>query len=291
MRVTSQLLAERFLSNLRQIQTRMDKTNLQMTTGRKFQRPEDDPVGAYRSLRISSLLEGVRQYLKNVADASNMLEVAEMYVSQTVQSVHRIRELAVNLNNGTYSDSDRMATLEELREIRGNIIELANANYAGRYIFAGQKTQVKPFTVDPDTGDVVYNGDTNQVLFEIDDGVLIAVNSPGSSVFGQLFKNIDQLIANIESGTRLDDDLAAIDQSLDHLISSQADLGARMKRVEMSRTRLTDVELSLEKLQTENEQIDLAEAIMTYKMDETTLRAALAAGGRLLQPSLVDFLS
>ena len=116
----------------------------------------------------------------------------------------------------------------------GNIIELANANYAGRYIFAGQKTQVKPFTVDPDTGDVVYNGDTNQVLFEIDDGVLIAVNSPGSSVFGQLFKNIDQLIANIESGTRLDDDLAAIDQSLDHLISSQADLGARMKRVEMS---------------------------------------------------------
>lgn len=291
MRVTGQLLVERFLSNLRQIQARMDKTNLQMTTGRKFQRAEDDPVGAYRSLRISSLLDGVRQYLRNAADAAAMLEISEMYVSQAVQSVHRIRELVVNLNNDTYSDSDRMATVEELREIRDNIIELANANYAGRYIFAGQKTQVKPFTIDSSTGSIVYNGDGNQVLFEVDDGVLIAINSPGSSVFGSLFANIEKLIADIEAGAKLDDDLAAIDQDLDHLISSQADLGARMKRVEMSRTRLMDVELTLEKLQTENEQVDLAEAIMTYKLDETTLRAALAAGGRLLQPSLVDFLS
>ena len=119
MRVTSQLLAERFLSNLRQIQTRMDKTNLQMTTGRKFQRPEDDPVGAYRSLRISSLLEGVGNTSRTLQMPPICLKLQRCMSRRLYKAYIAFVSWRSTSTTEPTSDSDRMATLEELREIRG----------------------------------------------------------------------------------------------------------------------------------------------------------------------------
>jgi flagellin-like hook-associated protein FlgL len=84
--------------------------------------------------------------------------------------------------------------------------------------------------------------------------------------------------------------IGSLDKSIEHLLTHRALGGARGIRLDTTAQRLTNQELDFTKLLAEVEDIDLPTAVTQLSTYENSYRAALMAAGRIIQPSLMDFL-
>lgn len=84
--------------------------------------------------------------------------------------------------------------------------------------------------------------------------------------------------------------LERIDKVMENLLSVRAEIGAKVNRLELTQKKLESQTINFKKLLSENEDVDMAEAIMNLKIEENVYRASLSAGARIIQPTLVDFL-
>ncbi len=182
MRITNDTLRTAFLHALQAAQQRLLQTQTQITTGRRINKPSDDPFAAARIGEIGAALERLEQYQTNAALARNRLAFEEEALVNVVDNLQRVRELAVQANNGTVADGDRAAIAAELRERLEALLEAANAvDASGHHLFAGYKERTRPFVMSG--GSVVYAGDDGQRLLQVGDERLVAVNDSGYAVF------------------------------------------------------------------------------------------------------------
>lgn len=84
--------------------------------------------------------------------------------------------------------------------------------------------------------------------------------------------------------------LKDLDSMLNQTVETRADLGARVNRLELNASRLEDQEIIAKSVMSDNEDIEAEKVIMELKSYETLHRAALSAGARIIQPTLLDFL-
>ncbi len=160
MRVTNNMLVKTMMTNINSNLSRLNKLQQQMSTGKKIRVPSDDPIIAARALKFRTDVSEIEQFKKNTEDSLSWLEVTENALSSLGDVIHRARELTVHASNGTLSDDDRLKIKAEISQLKKNIVEIGNASYAGRYVFAGYKTDEPPFEVeDTVVGEKIkYNG-------------------------------------------------------------------------------------------------------------------------------------
>ena len=81
---------------------------------------------------------------------------------------------------------------------------------------------------------------------------------------------------------------------MDTLISrtgtNQGDAGSQIQKLELTKNRLEDASLTFTTLMSENEDVDMAKAILEFQQQQNVYTSALGAAGRILGPSLLDFL-
>ncbi len=138
----------------------MDKIQMQMATGKRINKPSDDPVGMAKVLTLSSDISANEQYKKNVDEALSWLETTEIAVTQLKDVMQRVRELTVRGATGTLAPEDKQAIQKEITQLKDQVVSIGNSTYAGRYIFAGYSTTTKPFSLEGTaTGtQLTYNG-------------------------------------------------------------------------------------------------------------------------------------
>jgi len=185
MRITSSTLRDAFLDTLQQAQQRLLQTQTQIATGRKVNKPSDDPLAAARIGELEASLSRIDQYQSNALLAQNRLGLEEEALVGVVNGLQRIRELAVQANNATTGPESRQAVAVELRQQLQNLLALANTTDGqGRYLFAGFHEETQPFAQTP-TG-FVYSGDDGQQGVSISDHRVIFTGDPGSEVFQRI---------------------------------------------------------------------------------------------------------
>lgn len=145
------------------------------------------------------------------------------------------------------------------------------------------------------TGAVMYNGDNGQMPREIGAKLLLSINVTGQrsdaslrSVFQTLVQLRDDLNANSQSA--ISADVGAVDTAMDTVLKLRAEAGAKVNRFNFTEQRLLDVQIDLKRLLTETEDVDMAETITKFQLEESVYQAALNAGARAIQPSLLDFM-
>src|SRR5699024_7106939 len=133
----------------------------------------------------------------------------------------------------------------------------------------------------------------NPVNIEISKGITFKVNVSPDGIFDEdLFKSIDDFADALESGNQedLESSISAIQESSLGIVNGRAELGARMNRLELIEDRLTQQNITAKDMMANNEGVDFEEAVMNLLTQEVIHRAALSAGSKIIQPSLVDFL-
>ncbi len=84
--------------------------------------------------------------------------------------------------------------------------------------------------------------------------------------------------------------LGKVDKHLDRVISERASIGAKVSRMELIKNRLSANTVSFTGMLSLAQDVDMAQEVMTLKNAENIYRASLTTGGRVIQPTLVDFL-
>lgn len=157
MRITHKMITNNMMSNINRNKDLVNKYDEQYTTGKRIQRPSDDPIITVRALKLRTTLSELEQYVeKNIPDALSWMEVSE-------SGLKNINTILTNINthcnqgaNDTLSVSDRNSIVENLTQFKEQIYKECNANSAGRYVYAGYKTN-SSITYDTTSQDVKYD--------------------------------------------------------------------------------------------------------------------------------------
>jgi flagellar hook-associated protein 3 FlgL len=314
MRVTNNTLINNMLRHLNRGLSRLDRHQQQLASGKQILRPSDDPAGVISVMELRSSLAENDQLLKNVTGALSWLESVDTVLGSVTSVLHRAKELTVYAATGTLNSDDRNAILKEVEQLFANVLELSNASHGGRYLFAGQKSTTMPFqraSDDPDSPDywvIKYHGglanqETAALNVEINSNTVIDLNIIQASgtnaedaedqVFLPIFNVLSGVIQDIKNDDpgALNQRLGELEDALDGLLSVRAEVGAKLHRVALAEERLKDLHLNLNKMLSNIQDIDVAEAIVNLKNEENGYRVALAVGARIIQPTLVDFLN
>ncbi len=195
MRVTNTMMANNMMRNLTRNMNRMEKMQQQMASGKKFSRPSDDPIGVSRSLRLNTEVANMEQYRRNADDTQSWMDTTEMAISNMNTILQRANELAVQAASETNSIEERKTIAGEITELRNQLVQIGNTNYAGSYIFSGFKTD-KPLFNSAGKYDI-GGGSTRLTLDEVIEvnigmGDRIGMNSVGQRIFG-LYSGVGDL--------------------------------------------------------------------------------------------------
>lgn len=297
MRITNNMMVNNFMRNINRNLNDLDATQMKLASGRTIQKPSDDPIGVTNSLRWRTGLTEVGEYLDKTEEAANWLDTADSALDSLTSVIQRVRELTVRGATSSLSETDRAAIAAEIDQLKEQVGQIANADYGDKYVFAGSKTNVPPYdpaTYDPSTG-VGWNGNSDPIKLEVGMGIQVQVNSDGGQIFNgtpRIFEVLGAISDHLKNDpSQLDADLAQIDLIKENVLNERSYLGAKINRVELHQARLEDLELNYTELLSQNEDADMAEVYMNLNMQESVYRASLSAGSRIIQPSLVDFLS
>ncbi|MDI3533115.1 MAG: flagellar hook-associated protein 3 FlgL [Synergistaceae bacterium] len=194
-RVTNSMMQQVFLSDMHKNLTRMLDLQRQMSTGKLYQRPSDNPIGVVRELSIDTSLVENRQYIKNLDDAISWLSYTDSALDQITNVAQRLRELAIYAGNGALSDVDLDAIAQEVELLQEELRQTANYEVEGRFIFAGLATGESPFVRD-EQGHVVYRGNLRNIAFEVGRFETGQVSVHGREVFPEnekqyIIKSVD----------------------------------------------------------------------------------------------------
>lgn len=305
MRITNKTLTSNYLRNLNRNLAQVEKFHNQLSSGKTVSKPSDNPMLVSKIMSLRDNILANEQYNTNISDTIGWVETQDTALGDVSSTLNRIRDLMIYGANGSLSDTDRAAIKDEVEQHVGQLVDVLNTNFDGRYIFAGQATTTRPFEIDEDSGIMKYMGDTNNISREISTGVEIKLITSGRNIVGgevdsegnllgeDLGTFLDKVVEALDSNDtpRLSGELLSeIDSRLDTVLSARSKIGASYNRLEAAEARNKAENLNLKSLLSQREDIDIAEKYMEFSVMNTVYQASLKTGAQILQPTLLDYI-
>lgn len=182
MRISSRSLQLQWLADVYRRQSEIAGLQKQLGSGKRIDTAADDPAGASRMVTLDQGLARLQNFQASAEALRRRLSLEENALDQAGNVLTRVRELAVEAGGGVLDNAGRRAIAVELRELLGNMVDIANSQDGeGRYLFAGNRVGTQPVTLA--NGSASYNGDDGSPALRIGEGRSMPEGDPGSAVF------------------------------------------------------------------------------------------------------------
>lgn len=157
MRITNRMMTNNMLGNINKNKLNVSRLEEQYSTGKKIQRPSEDPIVTVRALKLRTNLAELEQYYdKNIPDAVSWMDVTEGSLSTINEILRKINTDCIQGASDSLTATDRASIVQNLVEMKNQIYHEGNTNYAGRYVFSGYKTD-SPLTFMEDINHLQYD--------------------------------------------------------------------------------------------------------------------------------------
>jgi flagellin len=234
----------------------MSKSMERLSSGYRINRAADDAAGLAISEKLRAQIGGVDQAQRNAQDAVSLVQTAEGALNEVHSMLQRVRDLAVQYNNGTLASADKAAITAEVAQICAEISAIGN------------NTQFN--------GIALLSGGAS-VTFQVGaaDGQTIALS--GISLFGsgQTFQVDSNIFSFSASGTVT---LASIDSAIANVSATRGTLGATQNRLEHTLNNLATYEENLQSSESRIRDVDMASEMVNF----TKLQILQQAGTSML---------
>ncbi|AKA70321.1 flagellar hook-associated protein FlgL [Clostridium scatologenes] len=156
MRVTNKMLANNYLTDMSANLNNLQRIQQQMSTGKNFTKPSDDPFNVARSMQMHTAIDANTQYNKNITNTINWLDTTDTALGQLGNVFQSIRERLISSGDAAYGSDERTKIKDEINQQIGQIGQILNTTFAGEYVFGGTKGSSKPVdaTMDSSYGEV-----------------------------------------------------------------------------------------------------------------------------------------
>lgn len=304
MRISTSMIFDAGVSAINAQTAAMLHTQQQLSTGRRILKPSDDPVDASRALVISQSRDVAQQQSDNQKTTESLLKLEEMHLANADELLVRVRELAVQAGNTTWSASDRRTIAAEVRGRYDQLMGLANAQDGNEYIFSGYKGDTQPFSGTIDTliagSEVTYNGDDGQRKLQVAPGRQLSVNDAGNTVFytsggTSVFKVLANFVNALENSTttyssEIATTITNLGSAQESVVNVRSTVGTRLSELTSLSAIVEELILGYDKAISNIQDVDYAEAISSLERQQTGLEAAQKSFLRISQLSMFNYI-
>jgi flagellar hook-associated protein 3 FlgL len=299
-RITQDMMSNALLGRLGTLQNRISTSSTELQTGKRINQPSDDPLGTQRALQLSNQSDAIDQYTTNAGDAQDFLQTTDTALQSITSLTQRVRDLAVQGANGTLNATNMQSLGTEVDSLIAGVKSAAGATNNGVYVLSGTKTTTAPYAAGAADA---YQGDSGTIARAIGPGVSVQVNTLGSDVLGsgivggtsdgKLLGTLRTIAADLKSGNQsaLGTDLKTLDGNLDTVSTADATVGATLNRVTAATTSLAAAKVQTQSLLSNTQNADLAQVTVDLANEQSVYQAALQSSAKVIQQSLLDFLS
>ncbi len=305
-------------TTFRSLQAYLDRTSdrlqdlqLQAATGKKLNRPSDDPTAISPMLSARTQSQAADRYIETIESGLDRIDTMDSFLDRIENNLVRVREISLAAANGTASPADRLTYADEVAQIRADLIDSGNAQVDGKYLFAGFSEKTRPFSLNanypvPDTNPVNYNGDNGKIEFEISPNELAEVGLTGNALLLGDADNsgttdagavdIFAVVTAVEEALRADDpngitaQMADLEVGADQVRGYRSLKGNQGRRLEVAREHMEEIKVDMEELRSRYEDADLLETITNLQQQENSFQAALSITGRVSELSILDYI-
>jgi flagellar hook-associated protein 3 FlgL len=290
MRISNRIMADHMKANLAKQSSQLMETQLKLASGKKINKPSDNPVGMGKVLDYRTTMSTIDQYRDNILDAKTRVEFTESILDQAQDMIRQAKNIAANPDS-----ESKIALAQEIGNIREQILGLANSKYGANYIFSGHVTDTAPFdTAAPHA----YMGDSGSHQVIVGEGITIPIETDGEQIFIEGADNLFQVLDSLETSLLADpfdrtavqahvDPLSRIDDQIQLVRSNFSFDFLRLDRTENFWVNISN---SVETMRSTVEDADITQAAIDMQVQQTSYEVLLATAAQVIQPTLVDFL-
>jgi len=304
MRVTDTFRYRSVMRNLNEGRERMVDLQEKLATGKRINRPSDDPTSMAKALKLRTILESNLQFEDNINDAITQLTAQEEAMDQIYDVLVTVKELAIQ--GASDSITVRESVAQQVSYMLDNLFEIANTKFNGKYIFAGTETINQPFVLNQnvmnqgsDEQVINYYGNTEDINRQINENTTIPVNLNGKEIFDQSAGDgvdVFQLLYNLkkyleqDDSAKISDQIPEVDTAIEQTLKNFLKIGTRKQLVMFNEERFVTQNIQIRAAMSYLEDTDFGSTFIEFKAEENALNSALSAGARVVSPSLLDFL-
>ena len=217
----------------------METSMARLSSGKRINSASDDAAGIQIANRMNAEIRGLNQAVRNAADAQALLMTTEGAIEEVHTILLRMRELAVQASNGTYTAQDRAALQAEVTDLQSEITRISrDTTWNGKNLLDSTLTNGISFQI---------GADTNQTVTVAIAGVAPANLSLGGPAQLTTAENAMAYISTIDAAisiisTNRGTYAAAINR-LDHAIANMQNISTNLS---MSKGRIEDADFAAE---------------------------------------------
>lgn len=181
MRVSSNMIADRVVFNMQRSLRRFFELQTQMSTGRRINKPSDDPLGTLRDLDYRKELARIGQYQSNISAGLNWQGNYDSALADLGNIMSTANELAISMGNDDKDAAARRTVAGQVDDLIESFLQIANSDLGSKSLFSGYKTNRDAFSSY--ANGVVYRGDFGKIEFDIESSSRLQINMNGADVF------------------------------------------------------------------------------------------------------------
>ena len=234
----------------------METSMERLASGKRINSAADDAANLAISTRITAEIQGLKQSIKNAADAQSLLNVTEGALTEVHTILLRMRELAVQSSNDTVRDQDRDMLQMEVAQLEAEIQRISDdTTWSGMTLLAGGFTTGATFQIGP------RDTDTIQISIE-------AIDATTATALA--------LSSHVSTQAAAQDYIATIDNAISKISEQRGKYGATMNRLDHAMANMQNIVTNLSTAKGRLEDADFAAESANLARTQVLQQASMA---------------
>ncbi len=202
MRVSDLMLNNSFISNLNGTKARVSKLQLDIATQKKIRNPSDSPYGTSKILKLNEQLNLQESYSKNIENGLAFLNETSFELDSMQTDIADVQTALTELQNPT-NQVNIKSYADQVDLALKSILNHANAQFNGKYVFGGTDFSSEPFGFDSSNSSIEtkVSGTSGVQKIKTSQNIFQKINLTGSEVFGTVVKNTGTIDVTAATGT------------------------------------------------------------------------------------------
>lgn len=292
MRVTENLLSERYLYNQNRINEKKLKMQSQITNNTKLEKLTDNVGDSLEAIKLDANIKKIETFQKNIAYAKD-------YLSITMDSIENIAgETQKIIGQLTYADNEmnskNLATVtQSIKLSLRAIVDSLNEKRNDMYLFGGTDFSDTPWSIDAN-GRAVRNATnvTGEIKVQITQNIKDTINITGNKIEATgLIDTLNDILDTLESNSVPDSNLQQrLKNAYDSLVNLQSLNGEKINRLDDINSLLDNQLMNTKELLSKRQDIDPAKLIVDLQYQDYVLQLSYKLAATILPKSLLDYL-
>jgi flagellar hook-associated protein 3 FlgL len=290
-----------FVAQMKNIQTRMQRAQTQVASGKRVTVVSDDPDQISDLLSARASLSAARQSNANLNRVQTEVNAAEKGLAQASMALERARVVGAQGANGTQTPDTRATLASEVESVLDQLVGISRTTVEGRYIFSGDSDMTSPYSIDLNLMDPVslYAGAaTTTRQIQHPNGSRFTVSKSAQEIFDNPDPalNVFRTVTALRNALRAGDE-TAIQSALDDMASAAPHLERMLAYYGTAQNRVAEavdygkkLELDLTAQIANIENVDTTSAILEMQQAAVQQQAALQSKAQMQRKSLFDYL-